>query len=332
MNANEFVHRQSAHCESGVVSAMLTHHGLPLSEPMAFGLAAALTFARIPIVKISGMPLIAYRMPPRCIIRGVAKRLGIRMRFQTFRNPADGMFALDGMLATGRIVGLQTSVFWLPYFPADMRFHFNAHNLIAFGRDDSGYHLSDPVFEAPVTCDPNALQKSRFARGLMAPRGLMYYPEELPERINFPRVIPAAVRANYRIMTKAPVPFVGVRAIRRLGRELVKTGSRARGDFRYLRMLLTHIVRMQEEIGTGGAGFRFVYAAFLAESAEILGDHRYAEAADRMTQAGDRWRDFAVQATRMARTRDEPDPAELASMLNDCADREAAVWDLLRVI
>ena len=71
MTAAAFVHRQSAHCESGVVSAMLTHHGLPLSEPMAFGLASALTFARIPLVKISGMPLIAYRMPPRSIIRGV---------------------------------------------------------------------------------------------------------------------------------------------------------------------------------------------------------------------------------------------------------------------
>jgi hypothetical protein len=225
---------------------------------------------------------------------------------------------------------LQTSVFWLPYFPEEMRFHFNAHNLIAIGRDGFGYQLSDPVFEAPVTCKPVALQKSRFARGLMAPRGLMYYPEELPDRIDFPRVIPAAIRANYRIMMLAPVPFVGVRAIRRLGRELVQTASRAGGDFHYLRMLLTHIVRMQEEIGTGGAGFRFVYAAFLAEAAGILGDHRYAEAAHRMTEAGDRWRDFAVQATRMARARDTLDPSRLASLLDELADREAAVWGLLK--
>jgi hypothetical protein len=332
LTAAPFVHRQSAHCESGVVSAMLTHHGLPLSEPMAFGLASALTFARIPIVKISGMPLITYRMPPRSIIRGVGKRLGIRMRFRTFRSPAEGMTALDSMLAAGRIVGLQTSVFWLPYFPEEMRFHFNAHNLIAFARDGAGYCLSDPVFEAPVTCDRLALQKSRFARGLMAPRGLMYYPEEVPERIDFQRAIPAAVRANYRIMMQAPFPFVGVRAIRRLGRELVQTAQRAGGDHRYLRLLLTHIVRMQEEIGTGGAGFRFVYAAFLAEAAGILGDHRYAEAADRMTQAGDRWREFAVQATRMAKARDAVNPAELATTLDDCAAREAAVWELLKAI
>ena len=41
----DFLHRQSAHCESGVMSSLLTHNGLPMSEPMAFGLGAALAFA-----------------------------------------------------------------------------------------------------------------------------------------------------------------------------------------------------------------------------------------------------------------------------------------------
>ncbi len=30
-----FNHQQSAHCESGVMSSLLTHAGLPMSEPMA---------------------------------------------------------------------------------------------------------------------------------------------------------------------------------------------------------------------------------------------------------------------------------------------------------
>ncbi len=145
-------------------------------------------------------------------------------------------------------------------------------------------------------------------------------------------MIPAAIRANYRIMVRAPFPFIGIRAIRRLGQEFVRIGRAARGDHRYLRLLLTHVVRMQEEIGTGGAGFRFVYAAFLAECAGILGDDRYARAAERMTAAGDQWRDFAVMATRMAKVRDTLDPRALAEQLNECADREAAVWDLLKSV
>ena len=33
---------------------------------------------------------------------------------------------------------------------------------------------------------------------------------------------------------------------------------------------LAQMIRMQEEIGTGGGGFRFIYGAFLEEAAEVL--------------------------------------------------------------
>ena len=36
------------------MSSLMTHGGLPMSEPMAFGLAATLSFALIPLVKLSG--------------------------------------------------------------------------------------------------------------------------------------------------------------------------------------------------------------------------------------------------------------------------------------
>jgi hypothetical protein len=96
-----FEHRQSAHCESGVISALLRHAGVPMSEPMAFGISAGLTFAYIPLVKFGGMPMIAYRMPPKGVIRGLTKRLCIRMNFETFRDPKAGMAALDRHLAAG---------------------------------------------------------------------------------------------------------------------------------------------------------------------------------------------------------------------------------------
>ena len=51
------------------MSAMLRHHGLPISEPMTFGLSSAMSFAYLPIVKINGLPLVAYRMPPKAIIK-----------------------------------------------------------------------------------------------------------------------------------------------------------------------------------------------------------------------------------------------------------------------
>ncbi len=72
-----FVHKQSAHCESGVVSGLVSHYGLPMSEPMAFGVASALAFAYIPMIKMAGMPLISYRMWPGAIVKAMHKRLGV---------------------------------------------------------------------------------------------------------------------------------------------------------------------------------------------------------------------------------------------------------------
>ncbi len=75
-----FEHRHAAHCESGVVSALLTHYGLPMSEAFAFGLSGGITFAYVPIVKVANMPLIAYRMPPKSII---SKRSIVKTTLQT---------------------------------------------------------------------------------------------------------------------------------------------------------------------------------------------------------------------------------------------------------
>lgn len=326
----QFEHLQSAHCETGVVSAMLNHAGLPVSEPMAFGLASALSFAYVPFIKISGLPLIGYRMPPRRVIKGVEKQLGLKMRYQTFSNQEKGMTELDAQLAQGHVVGLQTSVFWLPYFPEAMRFHFNAHNLLVYGRDGDDYLISDPLFEEPVRCNAQALQKSRFAKGALAARGMMYQIVEPPQPFDLQRATERAVRRNYRTMTGAPLPIVGIRGIRHVAKTIIKIGANASKREHYLPQFLSHIVRMQEEIGTGGAGFRFIYASFLREAGQALDNSLLLEASEAMAEAGDQWRMFALHSSKMAKGRSPMDTEKLAALLNQCADTEAAVWKQLK--
>lgn len=327
-----FEHKQAAHCESGVAAAMLAHYGLPVSEPMAFGLAAALTFAYIPIVKMAGMPLIAYRMPPGCIVKAMQKRLGVHMVRRKFRDPEAGMQALDEQLSQGRIVGLQACIYWLPYVPDPFRFHFNAHNLIVYGRQADDYLISDPIFETTTRCARDALMKARFAKGAMAAKGLMYYPSHSASRvehIDFGTIVPQAIRANFRIMRKAPLPVIGIKGIRYLARRIRRLRDQQQGQ---IGLFLTHIVRMQEEIGTGGAGFRFIYASFLQESAKLLNNPLLAEASRKMTDAGDEWRRFALHATKMSRGREPLDLDALSVILNRCADYETRVWDLLKAV
>ncbi len=71
---NNFQHQHTAHCESGVMSTLLKSHGADLNEAMVFGLASALTFVYLPVIKVGGMPLISYRMPPKSILRRIKEK------------------------------------------------------------------------------------------------------------------------------------------------------------------------------------------------------------------------------------------------------------------
>ncbi|MDR3213589.1 MAG: BtrH N-terminal domain-containing protein [Azoarcus sp.] len=327
-SAASFAHRQASHCESGVMSAMVCHHGLPLSEPMAFGLGSALAFAYLPFIKLSGLPLVSYRMPPGAIIRGLQKPLHFSMRTETFRRSEAGVARLDELLDAGRVVGLQVSVFWLPFMPPDFRFHFNAHNLIAYGRDETSgdYLLSDPVLEAPVRCASADLAKARFARGVLAPKGLIYYPASPPREPDWKKALPAAIKKTVRIMIHTPLPIIGVRGIERVARAFERLPV---ADPAAAKRYIGHLVRMQEEIGTGGGGFRFMYAAFLEEAAPLAGRPALAELAAELVDIGDGWREFALATARMIRDRDPLEPGRLAALLRAQAGREKTFFAAL---
>jgi hypothetical protein len=322
--AIKFQHRHAAHCESGVASNLLSHYGATLSEAMAFGLSSALSFAYLPFVKLTGFPLIAYRMPPKFILKGLRKPFDVRLHFETFGNAEQGQRRLDQLLADGKVVGLQTSVYWLPYFPQDMRFHFNAHNLLVYGKEGDQYLISDPVAEDPQRCASADLQRARFAKGVLAPKGLLYYPDALGRTEVSAADVRKAIVKTTRIML-GPIPLTGVRGMRMLAKKIHRLNNDEFG-LNYI----GHIVRMQEEIGTGGAGFRFLYASFLQEAAAICTLPELERLAERLNAIGDDWRSFALHAVRMIKGRDAVNFAALSESLMTLADTESEFFRALR--
>ncbi|OOF61553.1 BtrH N-terminal domain-containing protein [Rodentibacter sp. Ppn85] len=326
---NNFTHQHTAHCESGVMSTLLKSHGAELNEAMVFGLASALTFVYLPIIKVSGMPLISYRIPPKHIIKNVSKMLKVRLKMQKFSNEMAGKQALDQALQNGKLVGLQTSVFWLPYFPPEMRFHFNAHNLLVYGKEQEEYLISDPVFETVQRCAVQDLQKARFAKGALAAKGLMYYFEQTPDfsQIDLSTLVRKAIRKQAKQML-APLFFVGVKGIRTVAKSIEKLANGKKGE-KYNRLYLGHIVRMQEEIGTGGAGFRYLYAYFLEQAAEICNEPKFKQASEQMTEIGDQWREFATLCVKQCRKPNAEGYDEIGAFLRGIADNEKQLWKLL---
>lgn len=328
-----FHHQQSAHCETGVLANLLSHHGLPISEAMVFGVGSGLFFGYFPFVKLNNLPLSAFRIATGGIMKRVTKRLGVRLSWEKFRSPVKAMAALDQRLAAEIPVGCRTGAYWLSYFPPRYRFHFNMHNLVAYGKRGEDYLISDPVFPDPVLCPAADLAKARFARGPMPPKGRMYHVAHVPETPELAPAIQKGIREVCRTMLRPPIRFLGVRAIRYLA-DKVEDAPERLGD-RKAALHLGQIIRMQEEIGTGGAGFRFIYAAFLQEAAGILEQDELMALSERMTAVGDRWREFAVMGSRICKRRnsEEENYPALAAILRDIADGEKAVYtDLAEVV
>jgi len=328
----EYTHRQSAHCESGVTANLISHHCSEVSEALAFGIGAGLFFAYLPFIKLNDLPMTTFRAATGAILNRTMKNLGITLQRQKFGDPNMAMDELDRVLESGTPVGLQTGAWFLPYFPPAYRFHFNMHNMVVFGKEGDEYLISDPVFPDAVRCDRDNLMKARYTKGALAPKGRMYYVTGVPEQLDLPPAVRTGIRKACREMLKIPLPIAGVKGMRFLARRMVDWPQKF-GDKKAI-LCLGQLVRMQEEIGTGGAGFRFIYAAFLQEAATILGEDRLKGCSEELTSIGDRWRDFAVIAARNCKGRagEHDTYTHMSEIIYDCAEREEKLYHELQEI
>ncbi len=327
----DFKHKQAAHCENGVVANLMTYNGFTVSEPMVFGIGSGLLFTYIPFLKVNHAPVVSYRAMPGIIFTRFATRVGIKIKREKFRNPQTAKARLDENLKRNNPVGLQVGVYNLPYFPDEYRFHFNAHNMVVYGKKEGVYLISDPVMETVTSLTEKELEKVRFAKGAFAPKGHIYYPTAFPEKLQLEKAIIKGIKHTCRDML-APVPIVGVKGIRKIAK-LIRKWPKAKG-IKIANHYLGQIVRMQEEIGTGGGGFRYIYAAFLQEAGKLLTNDRLLELSKEMTLIGDQWRDFAVEASRIYKNRinnvavDQYD--HVATLLEDIANKEEVFFKKLK--
>lgn len=331
----DFEHQQSAHCENGVTTNLLRNAGVSqMTEPLAFGIGAGLFFAYIPLIKINNGPAIAFRTLPGMIFKRTCKSLGIEVVRKKFSSKEKAKQVLDQALEAGQPVGCQVGVYYLPYFPREYRFHFNAHNLVVFGNEDGRYIVSDPVMENTASLSDYELERVRFAKGALSPRGQLYYPvlHKAVTDEDIAGAIEKGIKKNIRSMTGLPGPIAGVSGIAYTGKRIKKwrdkLGTHKAG------LYLAQLVRMQEEIGTGGGGFRYIYGAFLQEAYAYHKREELLAASALFTEAGDLWRTAAVQAAGIYKGRigSQADFDVMGDYLVEVAGMEKKAFKLLSTI
>lgn len=331
----DFQHVQTAHCENGVTVGLLRHQGLDfINEPLAFGMGSGLFYIHIPFMKVNNGPAISFRTMPGAIFKRTCTALDVPVVRKKFRSHDIAKSFLDEKLAEGNVIGAQVGVFHLPYFPKEYRFHFNAHNIIIYGKEGGNYLVSDPVMEITTSLTPEELDKVRFARGAFAPKGQLYYSGKagnVTGDMVF-NAIRKGIKRNVRDMLHIPGNIAGVSGIRYTAKQVRKWREKL-GE-RQAALALGQIVRMQEEIGTGGGGFRFLYAAFLEEAQQITGIDELLPVSEMMTKAGDMWRDSAVQMAGIYKGRltNQSDYDHAAEILDRIAAAEKQAFQALKKI
>ncbi len=329
----DFNHIQSAHCENGVTSNLLHHIGVnEITEPLAFGIGSGLFFIYIPFLKVNNGPAFSFRTMPGAIFSRTCKALSIPVERKKFKSPQKAMAHLDTLLSHDQPVGCQVGVYYLTYFPKEYRFHFNAHNIVVYGKEGDRYLISDPVMEDVTSLSSYELERVRFAKGPLAPKGQIYYPKGTPDHLTpatIQRAIEKGIKRNVKMMLYIPGSIAGVSGIQYTAK-LIR-GYRDKLGVKKAGQYLAQLVRMQEEIGTGGGGFRFMYAAFLQQSQPYLKNDELISISSEFTRSGDLWRSAAVQAAGIYKGRitEQPDFNQMADMLSEIASIEKAAFKRL---
>lgn len=219
--------------------------------------------------------------------------------------------------------------------PERFRFPFNAHNIIVFNKTSTGdYEVSDPVLESTALCPTEDMNKARFAKGPLSPKGFLYYIDTNNTIISddqFRKGIYAGLKESCHRMLYTPLPFFGLKAIPYLSKQIKKW--HLKNSAKRFTLMLTHVVRMQEEIGTGGAGFRFLFARFLEEASKYFPESKEGEtlssASKEFLLIGDLWRQWASTAVKACKNKSsiaEEDIGRLDTLLNEIFSREQAAF------
>lgn len=180
---------------------------------------------------------------------------------------------------------------WFSHFPEN--YHFGGHTFVICGFNWGDIFLASDIdpksggikkgFYAPVTIEQ--LEKARNSPYKPFP------PKNTWLEFDFsgfhppsPPDIYRSIRQTINDMLNPPISNAGIKGIRRTGQEMQKWTRKY--DEKTARMILFNIHIFIDIGGTGGGIFRFMYARFLKEAAEITSNPALAEISEIIADSG----------------------------------------------
>ncbi len=310
-------HKVGRHCASTSIRDMMNHYGARWSEAMCFGIGAGLGIWYLDMPDGSMSRLMHTRSAD--LEKAFFNRIGLDFKWERHTDPAESEKMLIRRLDQGRPALLRTDIYHLPYYKTHT--HFPGHAIVAWGYDmkHQVFSVTDTERTAPIDVAFADMRCARYAKGgLFNMTGDMFAPANLNVPENIPAVVRDAVLTQSRLIIDDSHDFQGIASLDKWEKELDQW--KAFPDWQWTTRFTYQVI---EKRGTGGGGFRLMYADFLREAGDYLPALAESGLTDQMQTVGLAWRELAY-ALKRASDDKKPDFREVAAAIQTVQKLEKA--------
>lgn len=300
---SNFPNNRRLHCETGCFVNILKYYGVDITEELVFGIGGGIYFLYTPLLKLEGVPLPVWRAKPGHLFRKAPKRLGLSVHEMAFGNDMDkAMSTLAELVDRDIPVTVIANILYLPHLEPYLvdRFNFNGHHMVVIGREGDRYTVADSDMKLPnddyVYIDDADLRITRFMPGKPQAHGrLLYFDQPDPDIFKDYDFRPACVKGLKEAcfnMFNIPFPYFGPKGIHYMAKHLRHWEEKYTP--KQIDRALYNYYRMSEQAGTGGSGYRYIYARFLSQCGEMFQSEVLSDSAESLNKAAEAWRTFSL--------------------------------------
>jgi len=281
-------HVSGVHCSSTAIADLVRFHHFDWSEAFCFGIGGGLGVTYLQTPDSSPTRLLHTRS------LGYEKRffnvIGVDdFSWLSASTEEESEQQLLCALNEGRPALLLTDIFYLHYFNSSS--HFPGHGIMVWGYDknDSIYYVTDTEREH-IECV--AFSDMRKARVSTTPpflcNGDFYAPKSLTKPVDLQPLCKLAIRENAARLLDSTDPSSGLFALETLIDDLDSWSKSA--DWQWNCRFAYQTI---EKRGTGGSGFRKMYAQFLSEASQHVNSVKTLALESKMIASAQCWYDLS---------------------------------------
>lgn len=325
----KWVHRPGKHCATSALSDISYFFGVNFSEPLCLGLGCGLGFFYIKGDRLS--PSRTFHTRTATLEPNFFRSLDIKFGWHVDPDSDKSLAEVFSFIDRGIPVILQSDIYYIDYYKSST--HFTGHVVTVWGYDDEKeiVWLADTQWEGLQELSYASLKKAWTAQVFP------YYLENnyFPVRLDVPfrpleQAIPLAMRqqALDLLGEDREGSMAGIPGMKTLVSDI--SGWSSVQDLDWCARFSYQVI---ERRGTGGSGFRLLYADFLREAEEInptLKSHSFSA---RMRQITGDWTELGKILYEISETGEAPLLEKASRELEKIQRGEQALFkDILKVI